>query len=234
MASQAARATAAWGDAEARRRDILDSAERLVSESGYTSLTMRAIAGGAGVSAGTVYQYFAGKDDVFAALTTRHLDALRDTLAAVDRDLGVAGVLREVLPQVTELWQRLGRSTPQWEARVLQEREHSRVARASAGAYRRTLRTLAEVLHETAAAAGQTLVRDPALAQWVWDSLIGLADDLLLGGPEPNRLSPHHLVDFATAAIERGLVAPGPAPDSPSGSPSDPAEGPAAGGMLST
>ena len=61
-------APTAWGDAEARRRDILRSAETLLDAEGYAGLTMRAIAVGAGVSSGTVYQYFDGKEDVFVAL----------------------------------------------------------------------------------------------------------------------------------------------------------------------
>ncbi|MDT7672186.1 MAG: hypothetical protein QOD82_88, partial [Pseudonocardiales bacterium] len=171
-------ARTAWGDAEGRHRDILASAEQILAESGYPALTMRAIAAGAGVSSGTVYQYFAGKEDVFAALMARRLDDLRDTLDTVDRGLGVSGVLCEILPQVTELWRRLGRSAPQWEAKVLAGRGGKGLV-TSATVYRRTIQALARALTETAAANGQALVDDPAVAFWVWDSLIGLADDLL-------------------------------------------------------
>lgn len=206
MDAPSGRAGTAWGDAAGRRRDILASAEQLLSESGYTSLTMRAVAAGAGISPGTVYQYFSGKEDVFVALTGRRLERLRDTLAQVDRQLGIAGVLREILPQITELWQRLGRSASQWEAKVLGGGRRSEGVATSASGYLRTLETLADTLRETAAAAGQTLIEDPALPHWVWDSLIGLADDLLLGGPESNRLRPQHLIDFATTAIERSII----------------------------
>jgi hypothetical protein len=41
----------------------------------------------------------------------------------------------------------------------------------------------------------------------VWDSLIGLADDLVHGGSLQARISSTRLVDFATEAIERGSVA---------------------------
>lgn len=198
----------AWGDAEGRHRDILASAEQILAESGYPALTMRAIAAGAGVSSGTVYQYFAGKEDVFAALMARRLDDLRDTLDTVDRGLGVTGVLCEILPQVTELWRRLGRSAPQWEAKVLAGRG-GRGLVTSATVYRRTIQALARALTETAAANGQALVDDPAVAFWVWDSLIGLADDLLHGGAAQGKVRSKRLVEFATAAIERGIVTPG-------------------------
>ena len=200
--------TTAWGDAAGRRRDILSSAELILEEHGYAGLTMRAIAVGAGVSSGTVYQYFSGKEDVFAALMERRLDDLRRTLAEVDRGLGIAGVLRAIEPQLTELWRRFGRSAAQWEAKVLAGGRRGKEATGSVEVYRKTIAELARALAETAEAAGQTLVDDPALPHWVWDSLIGLADDLLLQGSRTSRVRPAHLIDFATAAIERGIVLP--------------------------
>ncbi|WP_053732711.1 TetR/AcrR family transcriptional regulator [Nocardia sp. NRRL S-836] len=200
--------TTAWGDAEGRRRDILASAEHLLEEQGYAGLTMRAIAVGAGVSSGTVYQYFSGKEDVFAALMERRLDALRETLATVDRTLGIAGVLRAVQPQVTELWRRFGRSAAQWEAKVLSGGPRGKEVTGSAQVYRKTIKALGQALAETAEACGQVLIDDPALPHWVWDSLIGLADDLLLQGARTSRVKPAHLIEFAAGAIERGVVRP--------------------------
>ena len=197
----------AWGDAEGRRRDILQSAEQILEEQGYAGLTMRAIAVGAGVSSGTLYQYFSGKEDVFAALMERRLDELQHTLDTVDRGLGVAGVLKQIEPQVTELWRRFGRSAAQWEAKVLSGGRKGKEVAGSAQDYRKTIKALAKALNETAEASGQTLVDDPALPHWVWDSLIGLADDLLLQGARANRVEPAHLVEFATGAIERGVIA---------------------------
>src|ERR1044072_2643766 len=89
--------TTAWGDARARRRDILRSAEELLAGSGYAGLTMRAIAVGAGVSSGTLYQYFGGKEDVFVALMSARLEALATTLDRLDRGGGIAGLCRGVL-----------------------------------------------------------------------------------------------------------------------------------------
>jgi AcrR family transcriptional regulator len=200
--------TTAWGDAAGRRRDILSSAELILEQHGYAGLTMRAIAVGAGVSSGTVYQYFDGKEDVFAALMDRRLDDLQRTLADVDRTLGIAGVLREIEPQITELWRRFGHSAAQWEAKVLAGGRRGKEATGSAKAYRKTIDALARTLTETAQACGQVLVDDAALPHWVWDSLIGLADDLLLQGSRTSRIRPAHLISFATAAIERGIVEP--------------------------
>jgi AcrR family transcriptional regulator len=199
--------TTAWGDAEARRRDILTSAEKLLAESGYAGLTMRAIAVGAGVSSGTLYQYFEGKEDVFVALMAGRLEELQATLDGLDRDLGVRGVLREILPQVRELWRLFGRSAQQWESKVLAGGPRGKRTAASAAVFRRMARSLERALREAAAASGQTLVDHPAMAYWVWDSLIGLADDIVHGGSLQARISAGRLVDFATEAIERGIVA---------------------------
>jgi AcrR family transcriptional regulator len=197
------------GDAAGRRRDILTSAEQILAESGYPALTMRAIAAGAGVSPGTVYQYFGGKEDVFAALMARRLDELQATMAAVDRSAGIAGVLRAIVPQVTELWQRYGRSAAQWEAKVLAGGRRSRQGMVtSATVYRRTITALGKALADAAAANGQRLVEDPAMPYWVWDSLIGLADDVLLGGARQGKVAAEQLIAFATEAIERGILAP--------------------------
>jgi AcrR family transcriptional regulator len=197
----------AWGDAKARRRDILASAEKLLAENGYAALTMRAIAVGAGVSSGTLYQYFDGKEDVFVELMSVRLEALRETLDGLDRGIGITGVLREILPQVRELWRLFGRSAQQWESKVLAGGPKGKRAVTSATVFRRMARALERALRETAAEAGQTLVDHPAMAYWVWDSLIGLADDIVHGGSLQARVSTGRLVDFATEAIERGVVA---------------------------
>ncbi|GAA4826910.1 TetR/AcrR family transcriptional regulator [Saccharopolyspora rosea] len=207
MVAKTETARAARGDAEGRRRDILASAEQLLEESGYAALTVRAIAAGAGVSAGTVYQYFNGKEDVFVALMARRLQEVQAVLAELDRGIGIAGVLREILPHITELWRRLGRSAPQWEAKVLAGGRRGKGVVTSATVYRRTLDALERALRETAEACGQTLIDDPALPHWVWDALIGIADDVLLGGSRQSRVRPKRLVEFATEAIERSIVA---------------------------
>src|SRR5689334_21205304 len=57
-----------WGDREGRRRDILAAARVQMADGGYLALNMRDIARGAGVSPGTLYSYFATKEEIFATL----------------------------------------------------------------------------------------------------------------------------------------------------------------------
>jgi hypothetical protein len=74
--------------------------------------------------------------------------------------------------------------------------------------YRKTIDALGRTLAEAAAACDLVLDDAPAVPFWVWDSLIGLSDDLLHGGAAQGGVQSHQLVEFATAAIQRGIVTP--------------------------
>ncbi|MBV6700415.1 TetR/AcrR family transcriptional regulator [Kitasatospora aureofaciens] len=53
---------------------ILDACAGLLDEVGATALTTKEVAARAQVPIGTLYQFFAGKEDLLAALATRNLD----------------------------------------------------------------------------------------------------------------------------------------------------------------
>lgn len=63
-----------------RRDQILDAAEEIVSELGFESLTMIAVARRAELSKGTLYLYFENKDSLCAAVAERHLSQASATL----------------------------------------------------------------------------------------------------------------------------------------------------------
>ena len=79
-------------DSKSRRRggreqttaDILDAAEKLFSERGFTAVTMRDIAAEAGVSHALVHGYLGSKEDVYRATLVRSEDLIRS--AASDDD----------------------------------------------------------------------------------------------------------------------------------------------------
>jgi AcrR family transcriptional regulator len=79
---------------------ILDAAEEVFAESGYEAATNTEIAGRAGASIGSVYQFFPNKEAIFDAVADRYLRRLR---ALYDEELSVeaAGLpLPEVLDRV--------------------------------------------------------------------------------------------------------------------------------------
>jgi AcrR family transcriptional regulator len=61
---------------EARRESILDAAESVAIEVGYSGLTMEAVASAAEIAKGTVYLYFSSKDALFAAIAHRRISAM--------------------------------------------------------------------------------------------------------------------------------------------------------------
>ena len=60
-----------------RVRQILDVAEQLFVEMGYDSTTTRAIAARAGISVGSLYQFFPDKEAILKALAIQYMQADR-------------------------------------------------------------------------------------------------------------------------------------------------------------
>ncbi len=69
---------------QARSREtiaiVLEAAAQVLQREGYARATTNRIAEIAGVSIGTIYQYFAEKDEIFDALIRREIDGLRKRL----------------------------------------------------------------------------------------------------------------------------------------------------------
>lgn len=72
---------------------ILDACAETLARRGYHALTTHAIASRAGVSVGTLYQYFPNRDAVAGALVVRTMERLREAMRrafaeCVERQLG--------------------------------------------------------------------------------------------------------------------------------------------------
>jgi len=97
---------------------ILDAAAAIVVEEGVDNLKVSDIAKRAGVPLGTLYQFFARKDDIIFALAQRFADrfgdVLQTSLAHLDPDVGWRSLLDRLLdayashyrsePALRELW----------------------------------------------------------------------------------------------------------------------------------
>jgi len=66
---------------------ILEAAARVLAERGYAAATTNLVAARAGVSVGSLYQYFPNKDSLVAALHERHADQME---AAIEKALDAA------------------------------------------------------------------------------------------------------------------------------------------------
>jgi AcrR family transcriptional regulator len=80
---------------------ILDAATRIFHEQGYAGATTNDIADEAGVSVGSLYQYFPNKDALLVALTQRHIETtttgLSELLSKLSAELGFDVILRTVV-----------------------------------------------------------------------------------------------------------------------------------------
>lgn len=70
------------------RQRLLDAAGGLIREEGFPKLRVEEVAERAGLSVGTFYLYFEGKQDLFANLLIEHTKELRDALHRAYRTSG--------------------------------------------------------------------------------------------------------------------------------------------------
>lgn len=96
-ARRAGKPVGAWGEREA---GILDVAHQLFQRDGYENTSMASVATAAGLSEGTLYNYFRNKIDLVIRVTLANLE-LR--VAAAERAVDEARTLREGLQRLIAL-----------------------------------------------------------------------------------------------------------------------------------
>jgi len=88
---------------EKRMAEILDAATQVIGEVGYAAASVNLIAARAGVSPGTLYQFFPGKPAIAAALADRFAAAMAEAHAASFDLAGAAGVpLPDLIDRVVD------------------------------------------------------------------------------------------------------------------------------------
>jgi AcrR family transcriptional regulator len=88
---------------------LVEATSRLLREGGYPGATTRRIAERAGVSVGSLYQYFPSRDALVTAVLERHIDEILDAVGAILRRPGrgpLAQVVRRVVARVLDLHER--------------------------------------------------------------------------------------------------------------------------------
>ena len=85
---------------------ILDAAAQVLIRDGYYRASTNRIAERAGVSVGSIYQYFGNKDHVFAALIDREVQAVATIVTAQVHDSSetLMDVLRRLITLSIEAW----------------------------------------------------------------------------------------------------------------------------------
>ena len=87
-----------------RVRQILDIAEQLFLEIGYESTTTRAIAARAGVSVGSLYQFFPDKEAILKALAIRYMQAQYQRFLDLHTSEAVTLPLRSYVDQMIDVF----------------------------------------------------------------------------------------------------------------------------------
>jgi len=91
------------GPAPSTKQRILDTAERLFSQSGYHSTSLRKITGEAGVNLAAVNYHFGSKGGLLDAVIDRRLAPLNRTRAEMLNSVRDSAARRGVRPQVREV-----------------------------------------------------------------------------------------------------------------------------------
>ncbi|MFD0144761.1 MULTISPECIES: TetR/AcrR family transcriptional regulator [unclassified Streptomyces] len=94
---------------DARRRQILDGAARCFARNGFHATSMQDVLTEVGLSAGAVYRYFSGKDELIAAIATEAFAGIRGAFEEASRatppptpDVLLGAVLRLFLEERIE------------------------------------------------------------------------------------------------------------------------------------
>jgi AcrR family transcriptional regulator len=179
---------------------ILEATARVLVKRGFDGLTTNAVAAAAGVSIGSVYQYFPNKEALVGGLIERHVEEMG--AAIVDELAKVATLpLPRAVRQVIELTIRAHAVQPELHG-VLTE-QVPRVGRLAKLRETDELcsRMIAQLL---VARRAEVAIRDPDLAAFVIVSAIEAAvhRTVLL---HPQRLEDPRLVDELTLLVTRYL-----------------------------
>ncbi|MCD8117756.1 MAG: TetR/AcrR family transcriptional regulator [Oscillospiraceae bacterium] len=88
-------------DAEERKSEILDIAQRLFHEKGYVQTTIEDILRESGIARGTLYYHFKSKEDILSAMIDRQIDRLEQEFRCIAEDSALSAV--EKLVRVIQL-----------------------------------------------------------------------------------------------------------------------------------
>ena len=106
---------------ERRMEQILDAAGRVFARVGFTAATTNAIAAEAGISPGSLYQFFRNKDAIAEALEARYAEHIRAAHSAAREDL--AGLpVEEAVERLVAPVVAYGLATPGFQALFAERR----------------------------------------------------------------------------------------------------------------
>ena len=223
-----------WGDRTARRRDILAAARTQMAERGYLGLNMRDIASGAGVSPGTLYSYFATKEEIFATLFAEAVVAHNERITPLcEQATDLERFLTDIITAYLDVHGRYGRYFSLWTALVVEGAEPGPGPDPFSpdGAGGTLPEELTAALRDATVKQGEILtdalrrlVPGPRRAReqrrriaFVWSTMTGIADHLHSSRHLISQVGSDELIAFAAHTLAAGLLANADETDDPPG-----------------
>ncbi len=80
----------------ARRTQIIEAAIACFMENGYTNTSMSDIIKASGLSSGSIYSHFAGKEDILISAINERLDTVKELYAALPEGTGPQDILETI------------------------------------------------------------------------------------------------------------------------------------------
>ncbi|MFJ2628184.1 TetR/AcrR family transcriptional regulator [Streptomyces sp. NPDC087532] len=188
----------------AHRERLLDAARQLLAEGGYAAASISALADRAGVATGSVYNHFASKQELLAAVF-RHVAG--HELSAVQEAVRARSGAAEQLRALVEVFSYRALSAPRTAWALLAEPVDPLVEQERL-TYRRGYHALAESAVAAGVAAGELPAQNARLSA---AAVIGAVGEALLGPLPPvgERADPAPFVEGITTLCLRAVGAGG-------------------------
>ena len=169
---------AADAHVDERRRAVLDAASALLDERGGAGFSMREVADRAGVSAGAVYQWFAGKAEILAVLHNDRFAQELERMTKLPADIGFEATVGEVIKGMATIWSDTGhhRTT------IIDAHDtagHTTFIEEITESFRALSFLVDERLRAAAAAEGLQLRATDEMLGWLWAVCIGAGTQLI-------------------------------------------------------
>jgi len=196
---------------DARPEELLAAALTVFGEQGYRATTLEEVAKRAGVSKGTVYLYFASKDDLFRAMVEKYVIALLELAEARAREhTGSARTLLESM--IRTMWSALSQPEMVCLTRLIQAElpQFPEIQRYYWEHVIQRHRRLLRAIVERGIAAGEFREEALTMVPTMVPSLIVHLNHVraLFGGLDPDAPTPDEQVELIVSLVFDGIRQP--------------------------